>query len=321
MTGLPLDDVRAEGPALDETYEEGCEYQLVLRADPASQTSLLSTTIQATMLLGRVVDARSNISDGTVGRKVFVFADDLDVANRLYHDLADAEAYRFSRNRLFIDGRRAPLATFRSAGSGGARDDVERDADGQRWWAAEAIGHDLRVRLPLGRTTSQDAGVDARATVLIATASLEVGFNDPTVGFILQHKAPHGASAFLQRKGRAGRTRAMRPWMITALSDYGRDRAAFQSFEQLFDPIVLATDLPIDNLYVLRIQATYALLEWLFEQWREKPRDADIWTILTRPTNGYDAERHAQHREQLSRILGRLYAKKAKTCVAIFPDT
>jgi Lhr-like helicase len=39
---------------------------------------------------------------------------------------------------------------------------------------------------------------------VVATAALEVGFNDPLVGAIIQHKAPRGMASFLQRKGPRG---------------------------------------------------------------------------------------------------------------------
>ena len=49
----------------DKLEEEGREYQLVLRGDPVSGTSLLSTTIQTAMLLGRVLDPLQNpVTDG-----------------------------------------------------------------------------------------------------------------------------------------------------------------------------------------------------------------------------------------------------------------
>ena len=72
--------------------------------------------------------------------------------------------------------------------------------------------------------------------MVIATATLEVGFNDPNVGAIVQHKAPHNMASFLQRKGRAGRQRGMRPWMVVVTSDFGRDRWAFHNANDLFDP-------------------------------------------------------------------------------------
>ena len=87
------------------------------------------------------------------------------------------------------------------------------------------------------RTSSQDTGVARDADVIVATASLEVGYNDPEVGAVLQHKAPRDMASFLQRKGRAGRRRTMRPWTVVVLSDYGRDRLAYQGYDLLFDPV------------------------------------------------------------------------------------
>ena len=55
-----------------------------------------------------------------------------------------------------------------------------------------------------------DPGVGAGLDIVVATASLEVGFNDPKVGAVIQHKAPRDVAQFLQRKGRAGRSRQMR---------------------------------------------------------------------------------------------------------------
>lgn len=72
------------------------------------------------------------------------------------------------------------------------------------------------------------------AEIVVATAALEVGYDDPAVGVVLQHKAPRDMAQFLQRKGRAGRTRHVRPWTIMVLSDYGRDRLAYQAYEQFF---------------------------------------------------------------------------------------
>ena len=70
-------------------------------------------------------------------------------------------------------------------------------------------------------------------------------------------------ASFLQRKGRAGRRRGTRPWTVVVLSDYGGDRWAFQQAERLFEPELESLRLPIHNPYVLRIQATYFLLDWL----------------------------------------------------------
>ena len=46
------------------------------------------------------------------------------------------------------------------------------------------------------------------------------------VGAVIQHKAPRRGSQFLQRRGRAGRPRKMRPWTIVTLSDPPRSSAS-----------------------------------------------------------------------------------------------
>ena len=110
---------------------------------------------------------------------------------------------------------------------------------------------------------SMDPGVGNNLDIIVATASLEVGFNDPHVGGVIQHKAPRDVAQFLQRKGRAGRSRRMRPWTVVVLSDYGRDRIAYQGYDLLFDPELPMRALPIGNRYVQRIQAVYATLDYL----------------------------------------------------------
>lgn len=276
LTGVHPDLVVEITPTTEEYDEEGAEYQILLRGDPASRTSLLSTTIQTSMLLPRLLDPPgATDTSGSFGRRAFLFTDDLDVTNRLYDDLRDAEAYTiFGRP----DAQRVPLANIRRAGP----DAAVRDVAGQRWRICEDIGHPLDRRLIIGRTTSQDVGVNHEANIVVATAALEVGFNDPLVGAVIQHKAPRGMASFLQRKGRAGRDRAMRPITLTVLSDYGRDRAFYQAFEHLFDPTLEPQHLPIRNPYVLKIQAVFALFDWLAAT-TAGPDKAWQWDILSRP--------------------------------------
>lgn len=276
LTGANADDVVEITPSPDEMEEQGAEYQLMLRGDPASRASLLSTTIQTSMLVGRTLDPPQRpVSQGLFGARTFLFTDDLDVTNRLFDDIRDSEAYdiwgRPRPNRL-------PLANLRAGGA----DAALRDVEGQRWRMCEEIGHPLDRRLVIGRTTSQDAGVDTRSNVIVATSTLEVGYNDPDVGAVIQHKAPRAMASFLQRKGRAGRRVSMRPITITVLSDYGRDRALYQAYEHLFDPSLEVQHLPIGNQYVLKMQAVYCLMDWLASK-TSGPQRAWIWDLLSRP--------------------------------------
>jgi len=278
LTGLRPDAVTEVTPAPDDMEFSGAEYQIILRSDPSSQAATLSTSIQAAMLVARNLDPSvPGPSQGRFGRRLFAFTDDLDVTHRLFDNLRDAEAYnRFGRP----DGNRRPLASLRS----GREPDLEaREADGQRWALAEDLRGSLDNRLVVGRTTSRDPGVDGRADVIVATAALEVGFNDTEVGAVLQHKAPRSFAAFLQRRGRAGRRSGMRPLTVTVLSDYGRDRIAFQAFEHLLDPTVERQALPVRNAYVLRMQAAYALLDWLAARVAGNGGHGWVWRTLSQP--------------------------------------
>ena len=92
LTGLPEQasvEVAARGR---DMIAEGAEYLLALRGDPVSRTALLSTTIQSAMLLSRVLDGPdTRKSDGILGERVFLFTDDIDVTNRMYFAMLDAE--------------------------------------------------------------------------------------------------------------------------------------------------------------------------------------------------------------------------------------
>jgi ATP-dependent Lhr-like helicase len=267
VTGLPETAIEYVTPRQADLESKGREYSLVVRGDPVSGASLLSTTLQTSMLLGRLLDPRGE--RGLYGSSGFVFTDDLDVTNRLYDDLRDAEGGQHRRPRPGAT-RKAVLAQLRAPrfSAGGGAHLAERYRDGQAWVLPSEIGHpltgDLREGpLRIGRTSSQDAGVDAVADLIVATASLEVGFNDPRVGLVLQHKAPRDPAAFIQRRGRAGRSPDMRPWTVVVLSDYGRDRVSYQAYEQLFFPEIPARRLPVGNRFVLKMQAAHALLDWV----------------------------------------------------------
>jgi superfamily II DNA or RNA helicase len=276
LTGLPRLAVEHIESVPEDMLEEGREYSIALRTDPVSQASVLSTTIQAAMLFGRVLDLPGQVD--LFGSRGFLFTDDLDVTNRLFHDLTHAEGDR-GRTPV-LAGLRSKDAPFRP----------ERFADGQSWDLVQSIGreldpaaraHGLRVSL----TSSQSAGVSQDSDLVVATASLEVGFDDDRVGLVVQHKAPRDPSSFIQRRGRAGRSRGTRPWTVVTLTDYGRDRLTYQSYDTLFAPELPARKLPVGNRFILKIQAAHALLNWLSLRTGLNTRD-----IVTAPqANGQQA--------------------------------
>ncbi len=293
LIGIGPGDVSEISPRNEELRGEGAQYMLALRGDSSSGTSLLSTTIQTLILLRRVLDPQRG--HGHFGSRVFAFTDDLDVTNRLYHNLLDAEGWdSFGRpNPRRPDGS---LANLRATTLPSSR---ERFHAGQNWALVEDIGHTLSVgsRTRVARTSSQDVGVDSQADVIVATAALEVGFDDPHVGAVLQHKAPHRSASFLQRKGRAGRRQEARPWTVVVLSDWGRDRRAYQAYDQLFSPSLPPRYLPLGNRTVLRMQGTYALFEWLARKLPSGLRP-EPWSDLSQPANAVRGEAELTRRRQ-----------------------
>ncbi len=301
LTGLSEMASREIAPRAADMVEEGAEYLLALRGDPVSRTALLSTTIQTAMLLTRMLDSPDQqISRGVLGERTFLFADNLDIINRLYFAMLDAEGRNSNGSPDLNRHPNGGLAVLRFPMSSELR-----HMHGQDWKAALKIGHSLQAsdRKRVGRVMSMDPGVGNNLDLIVATASLEVGFNDPLVGGVIQHKAPRDVAQFLQRKGRAGRSRQMRPWTVVVLSDYGRDRIAYQGYDLLFDPELPMRSLPINNRYVTRIQAVYATIDYLSQNMGTS-RPGSVWTNLSGPT-AYPNQRERQLRlaETLRRIL------------------
>ena len=296
LIGAKTKHVRLIEPSEDEMIEEGAEYLMVLRGDPVSQTSLLSTTIQTTSLTRRILDNKKRISGGVWGNKTFVFTDNLDLLNRLYHDLADAEGWNTTGK---LTPQKAPLASLRD--TQGDTSKIQRFTQfGQNWAMPQSIGHSLSEddRALIDRTSSQDSGVNKDAEIVVATSSLEVGFNDPEVGAVIQHKAPRDVASYLQRKGRAGRMRKMRPWMLAVMSDFGRDRMAFQQYETLIDPEVKRQSLPLGNSHIQKMQASMATLDWLGYQ-----NDAtSLWNLLNYPKDQKGDNKERQRKQLVEQI-------------------
>ncbi|MEU8132139.1 protein DpdJ [Streptodolium elevatio] len=307
LTGLNTDKVAVIEPRPADLEFEGREYALALRGDPVSGVSLLSVAIQTAMLQGRMLDHDVPLQNSLHGSRGFLFTDDLDVTNRLYDDLRDAEGGQKGRQGRRRDNK-SVLAALRSP------DLPAQDARyrvGQSWNLPERIGHHLSADLTqrpllIGRTSSQDAGVDTQANLVVATASLEVGFNDPRVGFVLQHKAPHDAASFLQRRGRAGRERGTRPMTVVTLSDFGRDRLAYQGYDALFSPELTARKLPLSNRHIVKIQGAQALVDWLGLRLRQRGIAVDARQLLTGPADPKEGEKFALARGQLCADLAAL---------------
>ena len=256
LIGTEAANIATISPFDAEMVEVGREYFMALRGIPGSQTSLLTTTTHTAMLMRRMLDPEPDQpSGGVYGSRVFAFADKLDLVNRLYSQLQDAEGWQPNGVDRKPGGS---IAALRATGV----DNQLRDNAGQLWDAAEALGM-LIEPVVVERATAQSPRIGRTSDIVVATSSLEVGVNDPNVGAIIQHKALQDAAQFVQRRGRAGRDPKMRSWTTVVLSDYGRDRLAFHAYEALFSPLLQPTHLPIRNRAILKMQATWWVIDYL----------------------------------------------------------
>jgi hypothetical protein len=282
LTGLVTSVIT---PEIDDLEYRGSDYVMAIRHYLESKSSPLSTAIQLAMLISRTLDPRNQISksNGLFGSKLFIFGDKHDVVNRFYASLADAEGFELDRKRF----RRMPasLATLRSENQSGLADEfresgISRYDDGQWWKLSEDLGHAFGAMSmkKVGITSSQQRGINKDADIVVATGSLEVGYDDTAVGAVLQYKAPKSSASFMQRKGRAGRTQSMRPITAMVLSPFGSDRTAWTNAEnQVFLPRLPERRLPLGNRYTQKMQATYALLDWL----HYSARSSNSWLLLS----------------------------------------
>ena len=138
---------------------------------------------------------------------------------------------------------------------------------------------------------------------MVATSSLEVGVDDPNVGAVIQHKSPRNMASFLQRKGRGGRSKYMRPWTSVVLSDYGRDRLSYQSYDLLFNPELKIQPIPLESSYIQHIQGVYSLFDYLASKLYGQNSsinynniDTDIWRDLSMPS---DEEKRINRHEKI----------------------
>lgn len=300
LTGLYPSRISLVSPSDVDLEEFGGEYLLCLRGDPVSKTALLSTTIQAMMLSVRLLDSPDkNEGKGLWPPKLFAFTDDLDSMNRLFFSYLDAEGWVW-RDRSKAQHRKNPSRGGYSESLAALRDPASLSVEnwsedkframteaGQNWEALKQFGHQLSaLDIVADQNSSEKKGVKSEANVVIATSSLEVGFNDPLVGAVFQHKAPRSYSSFLQRKGRAGREIVARPWMVVVLSEFGRDREVFLRYEQLANPSVGITQLPMKNIHVQKMQAASATIDWL----GLNTTVGDPYSLLKNMSNGSQLE-------------------------------
>jgi hypothetical protein len=137
LTGIPVAHVSYISPADGDLVKEGLEYNVVLKGDPVSGTTLLSTSVRTAMLICRILDplqagAEEGVSGGAYGQRVFAFSDKLDVINRWYHIEREVENPVKPYSQYLLVDRTA-------------RDAQARYEQGQNWYFVPAIHNDPTI--------------------------------------------------------------------------------------------------------------------------------------------------------------------------------
>lgn len=296
LTGIKESQISHVAAKDNELEAYSSDYMLVLRGDPVSKKALLSTAIQSLML---AVRAQDSVVDGKTitiwPPKVFAFTDDLDVVNRLFYDYVNAEGWRADYGKIENLSKKS-LASLRDPMFSGWDQNTSEQAFsmGQDWTQLKANGYSLSSNdIVFDQVSSHNSGVNPSANVVVATSALEVGFNDPGVGVVLQYKTPISISSFVQRKGRAGRQIDSRPWTIVVLSEFSRDRDTFQRFEELATPVLKGSYLPLDNRHVLKMQASSCVLDWIAK------RESSIWIYNELRSGGAQIKKIKRHLHEI----------------------
>ncbi|MEA5386779.1 hypothetical protein VB779_06740 [Haloarculaceae archaeon H-GB11] len=82
---------------------------------------------------------------------------------------------------------------------------------------------------------------------LIATSTLEVGFDNDSIIGTFQYRAPMSVPSFLQRKGRGGRDADDRPVTVVVLGSTSTDSYYFHHSDYLSDPRDEHLEIPLDE--------------------------------------------------------------------------
>lgn len=277
LTGLYPNRVRALVPTEEDLDPaQGREYFLFIRPESYSRGYRVgdaSAAIQTIMTIAHNMPRRAETGRDPAKHRSLVFQDSISKLKKLTVEFKDAET-------------RQGLARFRLTRPTGNIFDSAAFQDGEYWYfegqdalqygqnrpqpgaPPRALTSDARP-VYSGLTNSQALDQD----IVFATTSLEVGYDDPSIQFVLQHHAPTNTASFVQKKGRAGRALQDRPITALTLSKSSfRDAFYYQNPELLTEPDDYQPALNPDNDFVQRYHAVALFFDELTRTTRKDRR-------------------------------------------------
>lgn len=271
FTGLPVTTFTPS----DQDYEpSGRDYTIFIRPEAESRgkhVSPASVTIQSLMVLMHNMRKRK-LPSGPKYRGL-VFVESIDRLKRLHPDYINAE-----EERALWQYR---IPRVENADPAVPQDPPPRDLDGfhdgEVWYfdAQDPLQFSRRrqvkgappaaievASVPVFSGSPLKDGSLADADLLFATTSLEVGFDDPALQLVFQHRAPRNPASFLQKKGRAGRSPGDRSIMALTLSaESYLDAHYYQNPHLLTDADAYRPLMNEDNYFVQKAHAICAAID------------------------------------------------------------
>lgn len=267
LSGLPDGLITPIVPEpADLEAAQGREYFLFIRPESYSRGKLVgdaSVAIQAIMSLAHNLRRRAPSRNEPAKYRTLVFQDSISKVKKLALEFTDAETNKFlSRFRLARPAGADPLA-------------APEYRDGEHWiFDAEDPFQYSERRQQNGSAPASLSSLPSpvfgankgthllKRDILFATSVLEVGYDDPSIQFVLQHHSPRNVASFVQKKGRAGRSLQDRPITAVTLSRHSyRDAFYFQNPRLLYDPTDYRPPLNVENYFVHQFQALALLFD------------------------------------------------------------
>ncbi|MBX9624195.1 MAG: DEAD/DEAH box helicase [Gemmataceae bacterium] len=266
LSGVPA--VTAIEPAdADFGESQGRDYFLFVRPETYSRGRRVgdaSAAIQTVMAVAHNMTRRSGNGTDPPRHRSLVFLDSIGKVRKLAVEFRDAET-------------NLGLSRFRTGEpAGGVSSPVF--TDGEYWHFdradPEQFSENRRpggppvpltsARQPVYSATGRSTADILLRDVVFATTALEVGYDDPSIQFVLQHHAPRTPASFVQKRGRAGRGANDRPVTAVTLSRHQfKDAFYFHNPRLLYDPADYVPPLNVDNYFVQRFQALALLFDEL----------------------------------------------------------
>lgn len=264
---------------------DGLETVIFLRA-PSDENapSPQSTLIQAAMAMGHGVLGP--------GDRSIVFTDSVDHVSRTYGELDNAER----EQRLWEFRTLANQIQYHKILCPGPKKNAFQCSiyqDGKCWRGLRGgklcvICDDIRVNsMDVRKISSRDSSEVRKGDIVIATASLEVGVDDPNFRATIHYRPPLNVFSFIQRRGRAGRKRnvddAPLAYTIMILGNDAVDEFYFRRRHRLLDGSRYELPLNPQNVTVSRIhehlEFERATIDGMYKKIPHLPKAILIWLL------------------------------------------